>query len=159
MQLFQSLAVPPFNLLYQCFFRKHLPILHKDKHRISRWLPDFLINFFSEEEGRQGDGRWAMGEARLGDRARGDKAKGEGRWEEFEILELMRYNLRSTLWDLVFGIWSLEFGSWNLDLGIWNLDLGTLWMLTPPSAPIPSDTRLPGEKYSQGDQPAATDAG
>ena len=113
-----------------------------------------------------------MGKARLGDRARGDKAKGkarlgdrekgrqgegrgamdDGRWEEFEILELMRYNLRSTLWDLVFGIWSLEFGTWNLDFG-------TLWMPTPPSAPIPSDTRLPGEKYSQGDQPAATDAG
>jgi len=63
-------------------------------------LPEVLINFISPEK-----------KTRRGDKARGDKAMGDRRREEFGILELVRYDLRST-------IWGFEFGFWNLGLGI-----------------------------------------
>ena len=76
----------------------------------------------------------------------GDKAMGDGQWTKGRI------------WD--FGIDEVRFGASNLVFGFWFLELGT-WALkfpTPPTTPNPSNTLLPGEKYSQDDQPVAIDA-
>lgn len=109
-------------------------------------MPEVLINFISQGKNKK-RGDKAMGDGRSETRGQGEGRQGEGRWAMRRI------------WD--FGIDEVRFGASNLVFGFWFLELGT-WALkfpTPPTTPNPSNTHLPGEKYSQGDQPAATDAG